>query len=105
MTMHILIRAMMLLVFVGTCGDVWSTNRALATGGAVEANPIMAFLMRIFGSFWIIPRILFGLGNIFLVIHWPATAETWKGVASFGLNIALLAYVIWNNITVGNAKK
>lgn len=99
--MHLLVRVLMLLVLLAAMGDVWSTNRAIARG-AKEANPVMALFMRLLGDKWVMARLLFALLNIWMVMRSPATAETWKGAASFGLNVALMAWVIWHNVGVGN---
>lgn len=99
MFVHYLVRILMCAVFLSAMADVWSTNRAIAKG-AKEANPVMAFFMRVLKEKWLLARLVFSQAHIFTVVHSPAAAETWKGVASFGLNLALMAYVIWNNIKV-----
>lgn len=99
---HYLIRLLMLLVFIAAMADVWSTNRAIATGGAHEANPVMAFFMRVLGSGWVLARLAFALVNIWFVIHSPSSAETWKGLVSFSVNIAITGYAVLSNIKLGN---
>lgn len=99
MIIHYLVRIAMILVLLGTMGDVWLTLRDLAAG-ASEANPVMRFLMHLLDGKWVIARMVFGLFNIWLVIHNPQAAESWMGLLSFTINILLLAWVLWNNIQV-----
>lgn len=99
---HILIRAFMFLVFLGAMGDVVSTIIAIRAG-AIEANPVTGWIMRICGPKWVIARLLFGLLNIWIVMHNPAARESWTGLASFTFNIVLMSFVIWHNL--GVAKK
>lgn len=100
---HYLIRILMVLTFLLAMADVWSTNRALANGGR-EANPVMAFLMRLLGEKWVLARLSFALFTIFTVMSNTVARESWTGVLSFGLNVALLTWVVWNNVKVGNPK-
>jgi hypothetical protein len=92
----------MLLVFAAAILDVWSTNRALASGGAKEANPLMAFFMRLLGSKWVLARLLFAQLNIYFVMSNPVSREGYVGLLAFGFNVALMTWVIWNNIRIGD---
>jgi hypothetical protein len=47
-----LARSLLILIAVAQILDVISTNRALLSGAGVEANPLVAAVMAMMGSYW-----------------------------------------------------
>lgn len=86
------------IIFTGAL-DAASTELALMTGRAVEANPLIAALQRATGDYWILPK---------MVIHgWLAAGIVWfpnrltlfvmSGVAVLVLMVAINNFLIFRH--------
>ena len=95
-TLHFITRLLMFLVFAQAMADCVTTNMALRLPGAREANPLMAFVMRVVKEKWVLVRLVMALGTIYGSIGQP---DKWA-VLALGFNFLLMAYVIFNNIRV-----
>ncbi|MGD1868383.1 MAG: DUF5658 family protein [Neomegalonema sp.] len=89
----------MALIVVGFL-DVVSTDLALATGGAVEANPIVRQMQAAMGPWWVAPKILLHGGLAFMVVWYPnwTTRVTMSGVAGLVLAAAVNNFGIYADI-------
>lgn len=96
--LHYLSRILILLYFVLTMGDVITTNLALKQPGAYEANPVMAFFQRVFGSGWMLVRLALGLAGIaFLLLTHP---EGWYTTLVPLVWCLVLGWVVWHNWSI-----
>lgn len=85
---------LLLVVFVLLqIADVWTTNKVLARGGR-EKNPIVRFLMRLFGQLWWVPKLILTIGcGLYLAVQpWP------EGPLWLVFIIVLYAWVVWSNL-------
>lgn len=87
------------LIIVGFL-DVVSTDLALATGGAVEANPVVRNMQAALGPLWVAPKILLHGALAFMVVWYPnrATLVAMTGVAGLVLFAAVNNFGIYADI-------
>lgn len=87
------------LVIVGFL-DVISTDIALATGGAREANPVVRGLMDVLGPFWVVPKMVLHVVLGYMVVWYPnrPTLATMSAVAGLVLAAAINNFIIYANI-------
>lgn len=57
-----------LLVIVLQLFDIHSTNAILRRGG-FERNPVMQWLMLIFGDFWVVPKLVIAFGAVYILVR------------------------------------
>lgn len=88
-----LLGAMVLL----QAGDVISTNLALSVGGR-EDMPTVAFLMKILGPLWWVPKVAVSLVGAYLL-----AVGFWPALVAFDLFFVWL--VFWNNLPVYRRRK
>jgi hypothetical protein len=99
--LHVITRVLMMLVFAEAIADCFSTNLALTLPGVTEGNPIMAFVMRLVKDKWVLVRLAMALASIYGGIKQPDHIAALLYLANF----ALMAYVIWNNVSIILAKR
>lgn len=97
---QLLIRVLAFLSIILALGDVITTNGALGTGQAREANPVMALVQRVLGSKWVIARLAYNAAGIAAAFVYDGT---WAGVALLGVGNALTGYAVWNNWKIWKA--
>lgn len=77
--------------------DVWTTDRALAAGNSMEANPVARFLMDYLGSAWCAPKYL--LGALAIVIAFQTSGKSVKPVTA---GVAMLVAKLYLFVLVSN---
>lgn len=88
------LRVLACLNIILTFGDAFTTNAALRQPGVREANPIMAFAMRVLGSKWVIARFVFSLVGIISAVSPGAGLFA---LAALAVGDALVAYAVISN--------
>ena len=48
--------ALLTALMAAQAGDVWTTNRFLASGHGIEVNPVWAALQASLGTYWWLPK-------------------------------------------------
>jgi len=96
--MHQFIVALAFLSFALAMADVWSTQKALAQPNTKEANPLIAFFMRVLGPKWILARLLMAL---LVVAAALLRGDSLVSAAVLLFNVALLGYVVYSNLKTG----
>lgn len=85
----------LLIVFVVVqIADVWSTNRAISNG-AVEANPAIAWVMKVTGKLWPVVKLGVAIPSGVYLYHigwfYPLLALT-----------VVMAYIVYKNYKIGS---
>jgi hypothetical protein len=95
--MGLAIHILAYLAFALVLGDVFSTIAALRRPGVHEANPVVRWFMAVFGTSWVIPRILMGLGTVAGAF---GSGDGWGEIALLVAAIGLTGYAVVNNIII-----
>lgn len=93
-TLHFALRVFALLALLGAVLDVFSTIAALRQPNVTEANPIQKWSMAVFGTAWVIPRLLLADAVIAAAVY---TGDTWGALALLAAAAALETYAVLNN--------
>lgn len=89
--MTLLTHLTLALAGLALAGDVWSTERAMATGLTHEANRIMAYVMRRLGRTAALLITHVGAFVVLLLLgQWPANI----------LVVVVFGYVTWHNLNL-----
>ncbi|MEL6316258.1 MAG: DUF5658 family protein [Pseudomonadota bacterium] len=95
-TRHVLAQGVALALLIGGVADVASTNLALSTNLAVEANPLVAWVQAHAGAFWIVPKLAVHLGLALFVVFSPRPSV----IALMGAVAALVFLAAGNNFAI-----
>ena len=98
-TFYYFCRTFMVLAFILGVLDAVSTGAALAYGGR-EANPIWRWVIGIIGPYWIIPRIGFALGIVWVNVGTATAPFVWYAIPGAVLPVLLLLYVVVSNFRI-----
>lgn len=99
-TFYIFCRVTMMLGFgLGSIGDVFSTNAALAHGGK-EANPLWRWAMGILGPKWVIPRVLLAQAIVWANVGNAFGEYVWWAALAAVVPLLVLGYVVWSNFRI-----
>lgn len=102
-TLHLLSRALMFLMFGMAILDVITTQLALSQKDVTEGNPLWAFVMRYVGSWWIVFRLVFALASVYSVAR--QSPVTWVGPVVLTIGILITAYAVRSNWILYNLRK
>lgn len=87
-----------LIVIIGAL-DCFSTELALGTGNAMEANPIVRWMQDVFGAYWVWPKMAI---HTLLAIALLA-APSWSALVAMGLVSMLTLAAALNNLAILHA--
>ena len=77
--------------------DAWTTDRALLIVGRTEANPVAAWLMSEFGTYWAFPKYAMGAAALFAAYR-LYNFQPSRTATAFALTITkVYAIVLLNN--------
>ncbi len=99
--LHIFVRVLMMLDYAAAIGDVFSTNLALSRPGVREGNPVIAFVMRVVGSKWVLVRLAFALLSIVAAANKPDSTAIWLYLAG----ALVTGYAVFSNVKLYLSKK
>lgn len=88
-----------ILLIVLSVFDVVSTDKALTSGNANEANPIMAYFQRTLGSYWVVVKLIVLFPIIFA---WLIPRQ--YGVIALFVLVCIYAVTVKNNYDLADGK-
>lgn len=84
-----------ILIIILNMFDGIFTQYAITHLNAIEANPIVKFLINNLGSYWLIPKILAGFfAGLCVMKYWKYRTAKIGGMITAGLYLLLCAYLI-----------
>jgi hypothetical protein len=95
MTLYFLARALLVYGFSTSIGDAFSTYFAIRNG-AHEANWGWAWVMKTIGPKWVIPRIMFAQGVVWVNVTFGH--YDWISVGTLSITAAFMSWVVWHNL-------
>jgi hypothetical protein len=94
--MYLLNHILMLFFYLLAIGDIFTTTFAISAG-AHEANWLPRLQMYLFGSKWVIARLLMALGSVYGVVHNHVSFYSWTGTAVFFGGSLITGYAVASN--------
>jgi len=77
--------------------DIVTTHNAIKSGKGMEANPAMAWTMRVFGSAWWLPKSVL---VILPIVSFYYAQESILAMATLLILIIGYSYVVYNNYKI-----
>jgi len=95
---HVILAVLFAAIAILNYFDYASTTAVIATGKGHEANPIMAWLMKMVGPYWALYKL------IFIPIGWmvwtASATDPLLAIAVSAFSAALFTYAVLNNYKI-----